>query len=300
MWGRIRMLLVVMIAFVGALVAATAIASSIGSKRFRENYAKEKAELVARARPAPSGVDDAARIAALPAPVRRYLEGARATALPALGIATLAQRGSLRAATDKPWMPFEAEQVYSLDPPGFVWLARARVIPFVHILAHDAFAGGAGNMKISLLGIFTVADARGPEIDQGAALRYWGEIIAFPEAVLGSSLRWEPIDVHRAALIVGHAGAELRAEIDFDEQARPIAMHAQRYRDVDGKSVLTPWSGHFRDWRELDGRMFPTRWESVWHLPEGDFSAVKIEVLSLRTGAPSTPDGARSGAAPSR
>jgi hypothetical protein len=75
-------------------------------------------------------------------------------------------------------MPFEAEQVYSTEPPGFIWLAKARVAPPVHLMARDKFVDGKGNMLIRMLGLVTVADGRGPEMDQGAGLRYWSEVIA--------------------------------------------------------------------------------------------------------------------------
>ncbi len=61
-------------------------------------------------------------------------------------------------------------------------------------------------MLIRLLGIITVADGRGPEIDQGAGLRYWGEIISFPEMVLNPHLRWQPIDDRHARLNVEQYG----------------------------------------------------------------------------------------------
>jgi hypothetical protein len=75
----------------------------------------------------------------------------------------------------------------------------------------------------------------------------------------------------------------MQARVAFDDQGLPISIRADRFRDVGGTSVLTPWSGHIRDWKLLDGRMFPTSWESIWHLPDGDFSAVRMEVLSVRT-----------------
>jgi hypothetical protein len=149
--------------------------------------------------------------------------------------------------------------------------------------ARDRFVDGLGNMLVRLLGVLTVADGKGPTIDQGAALRFWGEVISFPEMVLDSHLSWQPIDERHARLGIEHGELKLEATVDFDEQGFPSAVHADRYRDVGGTPVLTAWSGHSRDWKAFGGRMFPSRWESVWHLPEGDFSAVKIELLSVRT-----------------
>ncbi|MFO0579243.1 MAG: DUF6544 family protein [Polyangia bacterium] len=261
-------------------------ASSVGSRRFRSRYEAEKAELLQRARSAPPP-GSPLQAPPLPPPVERYLEATRSLDLPRPRLAILTQRGTLRAAPDRPWMPFVSEQVYAMDPPAFVWLAEAQVkpVPLLHMLARDKFVDGAGNMLVSLLGILTVADGRGAEMDQGSALRYWGEIIAFPEAVRSPHLRWEPIpgSERQARLSIEQGALHLSARVEFDAQGLLSAVYADRYRDVNGAQVLTPWSGHMRDWKAIDGRLFPSTWESVWHLPEGDLLAVRMEILGVRT-----------------
>jgi hypothetical protein len=57
-------------------------------------------------------------------------------------------------------------------------------------------------MLISLLGLFTIADGHGPEMDLGAGLRYRGEIIAFPEILRGAHPRWEPVSERQARLTI--------------------------------------------------------------------------------------------------
>jgi uncharacterized protein DUF6544 len=274
-------------AIVGSLVAllalAIAVASAAGTRRFVRRYDAEKADLLRRGRETPRPVAEPGAHPDLPAPVRRYLEVTRYFQNPGLETAVLRQRGALRPAPGKRWLPFEAEQAYAVEPPGFVWLARGRLAPLVQLLARDAFVGGTGNMRINLAGLFTVADALGPELDQGAGLRYWGEILVFPEVVTSPYLRWTPVDERSARLSIAQGGLATSAVVEFDAAGYVRALHADRYRDVDGKGVLTPWSGHFREWRGVRGRAFPTRWDSVWHLPEGDFEAVRVEVVDVRT-----------------
>ena len=136
------------------------VAPAVGSRRFRNRFELEKTDLLNRAAAAALSARDPAATPDLPHPVRNYLQVTRSTRKPGLKVAILMQRGTLRAAADKPWMPFEAEQAYSIEPPGFVWLANARVAPLVHLLARDKFVEGKGNMLISLFGLFTIADAR--------------------------------------------------------------------------------------------------------------------------------------------
>jgi hypothetical protein len=280
---RARKALVALGGTLVALVLAIAVASAIATARFRERYEAEKADLLRRGRGGSPGDAVPAARDPLPPPVVRYVERMRAAHVPAAKVAILRQRGGLRTAVDRPWMPFVAEQVYSMEPPAFVWLARAEIAPFVHLVARDAFVGGRGHMLVRLLGLLTVADARGAQIDRGAALRYWGEVLAFPERVLDPRLRWEPMDDRHARVTIEQDGLKLVAAVEFDADDLPVAVVAERFRDVGGEGVLTRWSGHFRAWKEIDGRPFPSRWESVWHLPEGEFSAVQMEILAVET-----------------
>lgn len=266
-----------------ALLLAVAAASAVGTARFRERYEAEKADLLRRGRAARPGAAAPPPLDPLPPPVRRYVERMRDAGVPAARVASLRQRGRLRTAADQPWMPFVSEQVYSMEPPGFVWLARAELAPLVHMVARDAFVDGRGHMLVRVLGLVTVADGRGPEIDRGAGLRYWGEILVFPEQALDPRLRWEPLDDHRARVTVEQDGLTLVADVEFDADGLPVAVVADRFRDVGGEGVLTRWSGHFRDWKELGGRPFPSAWESVWHLPEGELSVVQMEILAVET-----------------
>lgn len=245
-------------------------------------FEEEKAELIRLARLRPRDLP-AANASNLPAPVRRYLEIAHASRNDVTQGAILEQRGAIRAAPGKPWMPFTAEQVYAMEPPGFVWLAKARVAPLVWMTAKDQFIGGAGNMHIRLADLVTVANAHGPEIDQGAGLRYWGEVLAFPDMVFSHRLRWESLDAHRARFTVRDSDPLVSAVTTFSADGLPSATHAERYRDAGGKRVLTLWSGLMKEWRMIGGRLFPAVWESVWHLDSGDFLAVKIENLSVQS-----------------
>jgi heme exporter protein D len=266
-----------------ALVALLVLAGAIGSASMLRGFRCEREALVSRAREAGHGTAVRAPGGTLPAPVRRYLDVTGTGPGDRLVSAHLSQRGALRSGADRPWMPFAAEQVYAMEPPGFVWLARASLAPGVGILAQDRYVRNRGNMRIQALGFIRIADARGPEIDQGAGLRFWCEVLAFPEMTRSPHLHWEPIHERRARFTVADQAPALSAEVEFDAAGLPCATHSNRYRDVRGARVLTPWSGTFREWKQCDGRLFPVHWESVWHLERGDLIAVRIEVLSVRT-----------------
>ena len=261
---------------------AVVVCSAIGARRFQRAYDAEKSALLQQGTLTHAYSVDPAAVDELPAPVKRYLELSGALSAPPVKTVVLKQAGAIRTAAGKPWMAFAAEQVYSVEPPGFLWLARSRLAPFIDIWVRDKFVDGRGNMLVRLFGLFALVDAAGPGIDQGAALRFWGEIIAFPSAVLSPHLAWHPVGANEARMLIAQGGLQLDASVEFTADGEPTAFHANRYRDVHGQQVLTPFSGFLTDWKVVDGKRIPAHWEAVWHLAEGDLTYVKIDILAVR------------------
>lgn len=276
------------ITLVGVAVMAGAIAATgaLAARRMQRQYETEKAALLSRGRSGTPQPEGAAPLTTLPVPVQRYLEVTGRSTAPPPRVATLRQHGMLYSANDTPGMPFTAEQVYSSTPAGFVWFARATMAKVLPLYVRDRYVSGAGEMLVKLLGVLAVVNERGPELDQGAALRYWGEMLAFPEFVRDPRLRWEAIDDQRARLFIDDGPLQLEAVVEFANDGYLAAFHADRYRDVQGTGVLTPWSGHMRDWRLFGDRPFPSAWEAVWHLPEGDLIAVTMTITHVTVESP--------------
>jgi len=264
-------------------LAAIAVLSAIGSARMRGLYAVEKAALKIQARPAfeiPAG-PSAPR--ALPDPVRKSLERQARPGPAGIKLAVLRQRGTFRTSPTQSWMPFEAEEAYSFDPPGFLWLARLRAAPGVSIWVRDKYADGAGNMLVRPLGFFTLADARGAELDQGAALRLLSEILVFPGAALSPHISWSGMDGRKARATFEDAGHTVQGVVEFDANGDMTAFYADRYQARGGRFVQVPWLGLIRDWKAVDGVRIPTHWEAVWREPEGDFTYFRADILSVET-----------------
>ncbi len=264
-----------------AFLAVIIIVTGFGSSRFKREYTEEKEHVLQCAHSGPFRPAPRRAVDSLPQPVRKYLEVTGSVAKPALKLAIVKQRGMLRTAPDKPWMRFEGEQVYSFLRAEFIWMAQIRSAPLVRFMVRDRYIEGHGDMFVSLAGLKVLAEARGPEVDSSAGLRYWSEAICFPETVLDPRLRWEAMNARQARMRVRQWGKKTEAVVEFDERGLPSAVHGERYRETGGSFVLTPWSGLIGDWHVIDGRFFPTSLESVWRLPEGDFPAVRIEIAGI-------------------
>ncbi len=182
----------------------------------------------------------------------------------------LRQRGEMRFAPDRPWMPFTAEQSFDGAGIDFRWAARVRMAPMVSARVVDAFENGAGSLVARVFGIIPVARARGPETDTGEALRGLAELPWRPMAFgQESSLNFEAVSGAR----FDNGKTSALVDFDVDGEGRVLSVSVASRPRVLGKLVVdTPWSGTFGEYREFNGMRVPTAAEVSWHLPEGPFT----------------------------
>jgi len=132
-----------------------------------------------------------------------------------------------------------------------------------------------------MLSLITMADASGPEVDQGALLRYLAEMMWFPTAWLADYIQWESIDAHSAKATLRHAGLTVSAVLHFNEDGLVAQVTAERYWDENGKFALRKWSGRVEDYREAGGMRIPMKVDVLWHLDTGDFSYFRAEITEI-------------------
>lgn len=223
-----------------------------------------------------------ARWDTLPEPVRRHLRFAVREGTPSIGTARLQHDGFFRTKPGQRWLPIEGEQYFTTAAPGFVWHAMVRPLPLVWIEARDCLLGGRGHMLVKVESTFPVADAAGPEIDQGASLRWLAESAWFPYALVGDAISWEPIDGRSARATIRSGGLPVSAVLETDAEGRLTRLRAERYCDIGGgKAVLTPWTGRYGEYREFDGFRIPVSVEVSWDLEESAFSYARFRVTRI-------------------
>ncbi len=216
-------------------------------------------------------------IAGLPVPLQRWLKRAGVIGHRKVRSLHLEQQGRMRTKPGAAWMPVKAEQFFSVDPPGFVWVADVKAAPFVHLAGRDKYAAGHGHMLIKLLNIFPVADATGPETDQGTLLRFLAEIIWFPTAALEEYISWEEVDESTARATMSFGGTTASGLFTFDEAGDFRRFEARRYYERD----LQTWVITSQDHQDLGGFRIPVASQVTWQLPEGDFTWFDLEITKI-------------------
>ena len=95
-------------------------------------------------------------------------------------------------------------------------------------------------MLIKVYSLFTLADARSPEIDQGARLRWLAECVWLPYGFVGDGIAWEPIDGRSARATLLGDGLPVSAVVEIDEEGKLTCIRGDRYRDLGGVNSDSP------------------------------------------------------------
>jgi hypothetical protein len=212
----------------------------------------------------------------LPAPVRRYL----LRALPRdqeIREVHIRQTGQLRTDSSATrWMSFEAEHTVVPPATGYLWNARVKVAPLLHLHVRDALVNGQATGRIGLLSVFTLAsDENTPALHSGSLHRYLAEAVWYPSALLPhAALQWTPIDETRALATLADGDIFVSLEFRFAESGEVTGVYTPgRWEKVAAGYRQRPWEGHFWRYAERAGILVPLEADVGWYV-EGQWRAV--------------------------
>jgi hypothetical protein len=244
---------------------AAGVVVNVNQLRWQRHVAREMRSLFAltpskAARPA---------VALLPPPVARYRQLALGDR-PPVHTLELRHAGTFcMSSTSKP-LPIRGTQLFTSDPPGLVWSARIQMAPGIWVDARDMAANGEGSMRVLLDSTVSIADARGPELDQGSALRLLAEMVWYPTALFDARyVAWSAIDAAHAVATLRFGERQVSGTFEFGADGLPVGMNAERFMDKQG---LRPWGGTYGDWREVSGMLVPFEATVTWQLESGPFT----------------------------
>lgn len=269
-WGTIVNLLILLFCFF-----------AYTTWRFDESVERDISKLTSYA----TKKDDTIRqadIEHLPHPVRTWLLHSNVVGMPKPAIVYLKERGFMRTDINGKWMPVTAEQYFTIQPPGFVWYADVKMLPFISLKGRDKFSGDGSNMLIKILGLITVANASGYKTDQGTMLRYMGEIIWFPAAAVNPYIRWTEINDTTAQATMTYRSLTATGVFTFSKEGKFLSFSAQRYLGGGAGSKLEQWYIPATAWRNIRGHNIPVKGNAIWKLNGGDFNYFKWEITDIQ------------------
>jgi hypothetical protein len=256
------------------VVGGIGVVVNVNRVRFTRRVAQEMRDLVAVPR------SKLPRIEApeIPAPVARYRGLALGDRAPVRTL-RLHHRGTFQLSAKGKPMPIDGTQLFTADPPGFVWTGRIHMAPGLWVDARDMAIDGSGSMRVLFDDTIRIADLRGPQLDQGSALRLLAEMVWYPTALFDARyVAWAPVDASHARATLRLPTGEVAGLFEFGADGLPTRMSAERYDD---KGALRPWGGTYADWRTVSGMRVPFEAEVSWELPAGTFTYARWRVATM-------------------
>lgn len=273
---------IVIVGILAAIMVLVVAASAVGNSFFERQVEKEVWELYGNRSENKKEIVKEDDLAGLPRCVQKWLVRSKVVGKEKISTVRLKQKGLMRLTEDQPWMPFEAEQYFNVDEPGFVWSAKVKMNPLLYFAGRDRYFQGHGEMNIKVLSLLPVVNAGGSsEMDQSTLLRYLAEMTWFPTAALSSYIKWEEIDANSARATMSYQGVTGSGVYTFDDKGDAISFFAKRYREVNGQFAMEPWGGVVKGYGEFNGIRIPFKMDVIWQLETGDFNWFQCEITEI-------------------
>lgn len=137
----------------------------------------------------------------------------------------------------------------------------------------DAFIGGEGLLRPTLLGPFDMGTLQGSgEIARGELLRHFAESLWFPTALLPSQgVVGTAVDETSVSATLTDGPISVTMLFRFGADGLVSTIHLKgRATTVDGATVLRPWECRMSNYWTQGGMRVPMTGEVLYHLPQGE------------------------------
>jgi hypothetical protein len=220
----------------------------------------------------------------LPEPVRRWLRYSKVLGTRRPSTVRLRQDGRFQMDGGN-WVPFEAEQYFTTDPPGFFWKASFRMAPLVSVIGRDEYRASEARMEMRLLSLVPVANKTGGGLNQGDMLRWLGEVQWFPATAFSNYIRWETVDANSARATMTYGGIAASMTVRFGSDGRVIESTAVRYNDARGRDER--WVNRNDADDQFGGIRVPVSGEARWEYASGPYPYIRWRITAIEQDRPS-------------
>lgn len=225
-------------------------------------------------------------LAALPAPVQRYLRRVGVVGAPRVHSFAAVLRGQIRADAAKPWMPFTACQANTFGAaPSRFFLLDATMLGLPVDVLHE-YTRHSARMRGRLASVVPLFDAGGRELTRSETVTLFNDLcVMAPAALVDAGVDWQPIDEAHVRATWSTGGESISAELTFDDDGDLVDFVSDdRMRaSADGRS-FTPlrWSTPLSRFRRIRGVRLPTYGEARWRTADGHLVYLELEIADVR------------------
>jgi hypothetical protein len=237
-------------------------------------FKKQVAALFANAELISDKIYNINELIGLPEPVQKYFKYVLKDGQPYISSVRLEHNGLFKTDLKKDYINITGEQYFSVQPPQFIW--KGANFMFTAI---DSYIADMGNLKVSIMNIFTVVDGKGSTFDEGELQRWVAESVWFPTNLLPSEkIKWTAINATSAKLSFRYKEISFDYIVNFNALGEIVTMETQRFMTVTKREN---WVCRMSNYKEIDTIKIPFSAEAIWKLQTGDYSYAKFDVQKI-------------------
>jgi len=139
-------------------------------------------------------------------------------------------------------------------------------------------------MLIKILGLFTVVNARGKEMDQGETVTVFNDMCFMaPAALIDKNIEWNEIDNLTVGAKFTNGNITVSATLYFNEKGELVNfLSNDRFETTDGKTYINnPWITPATEYADINGYRLPSRAKLIYKRPDEDFCYGEFNLQSI-------------------
>ncbi|MBI1173033.1 hypothetical protein GC209_16700 [bacterium] len=264
----------------GAALAVLVLRAPDLATEFHRSLAAATASDVARPHP----VVSEAAIAALPAPVQRYIRRSGALGQPRPASLTVTYEARLYIRPGAAPMTGQAVQYDRFDPPRRLFYMPSRIFGLPIAVLHD-YDGTAASMRVRLARLFRLVDASGPEFSRIETVTLLNDLCLFaPGWLCDPRLSWTARDDRSAGVTFRNGPHQVSALLTFNERDELVDFTSNDRGAVQGCGRIRamPWSTPIGDYTTFGGQRCFRQGAAIWHEAGADFTYGEFIVTDIK------------------
>lgn len=220
----------------------------------------------------------------LPSIVQKYLHNSGSIGKEKVSNFRAEFSGGIRSKSTEEFMPLKSVQYNFTDNPArlFYIVAKKKGIPAkgIHLYREQTAI-----MLIKILGLFTVVDAKGSEMNQGETVTLFNDMCFMaPASLIDRRIEWKEIDSKTVTAKFTNGNISIRATLYFNANGELVNfLSHDRFETTDGKNYINyPWLTPVTGYTDINGYRLPSGAKLIYKHPDedlcyGDFKLVSIE-----------------------
>jgi hypothetical protein len=243
---------------------------SQGMKRL---YKKEVKIGIERIKGIQPGIVTENDILHLPAIVQQYLHYTGVVGREKVMNFRVEFEGRIRSNPSDGWMKLNSVQYNFTDKPTRIFYIKASKMGIPALGIH-LYKNETAIMLIKMLGLFTVADAKGTEMNQGETVTVFNDMcLMAPATLIDKNIQWESVDSLTVKAKFTNGGITIGATLFFNEKGELINFISyDRFETKDGQTYLNyPWKTPVMEYKLINGYRLALGGQTIYEHPEGDF-----------------------------